>query len=269
MVQDYQENYGKGWISLYRSIKDHWVWSDPIKLKWWLSVLFEVNHTDNKVAIGYNVIECKRGQSLKSLRTWATEFECGTKAATKFFDMLEKDGMITRETIGKGKHSTTLLTVCNYDTYQSKKVDKETLDATQGKRKGDTKETQGRHKGHTNNNDNNANNENNEDKYPFSEFWDVYDKKSDRAACESKWSKLKDGDKELIMQHVSKYVKDTPDKKYRKNPLTYLNKKTWLDGTQKDVETFPEGYDKDHRPEDGYWGKDWLGNKIWVKRIPL
>jgi hypothetical protein len=165
MVQDYQENYGKGWISLYRSIKDHWVWSDPIKLKWWLSVLFEVNHTDNKVAIGYNVIECKRGQSLKSLRTWATEFECGTKAATKFFDMLEKDGMITRETIGKGKHSTTLLTVCNYDTYQSKKVDKETLDATQGKRKGDTKETQGKRKGHTNNNDNNANNENNENKH--------------------------------------------------------------------------------------------------------
>ena len=161
MLQDYQENYGKGWISLYRSIKDHWIWSDPIKLKWWLSVLFEVNHTDNKVAIGYNVIECKRGQSLKSLRTWATEFECGTKAATKFFDMLEKDGMITRETIGKGKHSTTLLTVCNYDTYQSKKVDKETLDTTQGKRNGDTKETQGERKGDTNNNDNNTNNENN------------------------------------------------------------------------------------------------------------
>jgi hypothetical protein len=108
-----------------------------------------------------------------------------------------------------------------------------------------------------------------EDKYPFSLFWNAYDKKNDKASCETKWGKLKDSQKELIMQHVPKYVKNTPDKKYRKNPLTYLNKKTWLDGTQKDVETFPEGYDKDHRPEDGYWGKDWLGNKIWVKRIPL
>jgi len=164
MVQDYQENYGRGWISLYRSIKDHWVWSDPVKLKWWLLVLFEVNHSDNKVAIGYKVVECKRGQSLKSLRTWASEFGCGTKAATRFFDMLESDGMITRETIGKGKHSTTLLTVCNYDTYQSKKESEETLDTTQGKHKGDTKETQGKRKRHTNNNDNNANNGNNENK---------------------------------------------------------------------------------------------------------
>lgn len=164
MVQDYQENYGRGWIRLYRSIKDHWVWSDPVKLKWWLLVLFEVNHSEKKVAIGYSVIECKRGQSLKSLRTWASDFECGTKAATRFFDMLEKDGMITRETIGKGKHSTTLLTVCNYDTYQSKKETEETLDATQGPHKGDTKETQGKHKWHTNNNDNNDNNGNNENK---------------------------------------------------------------------------------------------------------
>jgi hypothetical protein len=29
--------------------------------------------------------------------------------------------------------------------------------------------------------------------------------------------------------HVPKYVKDTPDIKFRKNPSTYLNQKTWLD----------------------------------------
>lgn len=166
MVEDYLENYGNGWISLYRSIKHHWIWSDPVKLKWWLSILFEVNHSDSKTAIGYTLVECKRGQSLKSLRTWASEFECGTKAATRFFDLLEKDGMITRETIGKGKHSTTLLTVCNYDTYQNKKEIEETLDTTQGRHKGDTRETQGKRKGHTNNNDNNDNNGNNIPPYP-------------------------------------------------------------------------------------------------------
>lgn len=107
---------------------------------------------------------------------------------------------------------------------------------------------------------------NEQDKYPFSEFWDAYDKKSDRAACESKWSKLKDGDKELIMQHVPKYVKQTPDKKYRKNPLTYLNKKTWLDGIEEEKErVYPEGYDKDHRPEDGFWEQRWNGTWGWTK----
>lgn len=158
MVEDYQENYGNGWISVYRSIKSHWVWSDPVKLKWWLTILFEVNHSNSKVALGYNIIEVKRGQSAKSLRTWASDFKTGVKSVTKFFDMLEKDGMIKRETVGKGKQSTTLLTVCNYDTYQNKETQRGTLkgtqETTQGKRNGVRE-------GGTNNNVNNANNENN------------------------------------------------------------------------------------------------------------
>lgn len=156
MVEDYQDNYGTGWISLYRSLKHHWVWSDPVKLKWWLIVLFEVNHRNNKVAIGYNLVECKRGQSLKSLRSWSSEFGVSVKSVVRFFDMLEKDEMIKRETVGKGQHSTTMLTVCNYDTYQNKKQEKE----TQEPHNGNATETQGQRNGGTNNKDNNSNNEN-------------------------------------------------------------------------------------------------------------
>lgn len=158
MVEDYQDNYGNGWISVYRSIKRHWLWSDPIKLKWWLTILFEVNHSDNKIAIGYSIYNINAGQSAKSLRTWATEFDTSVKSAVKFFDMLEKDDMIKRETIGKGKQSTTMVTVCNYGTYQKQKGKMETQgytqEGTQGKRKGT-------HEGGTNNNDNNYNNDNN------------------------------------------------------------------------------------------------------------
>lgn len=64
---------------------------------------------------------------------------------------------------------------------------------------------------------------------PFSDFWNGYDKKKDTAKCESKWSSLTDNERELIMVHIPAYVKSTPDKKYRKNPMTYLNGKCWLD----------------------------------------
>jgi len=63
----------------------------------------------------------------------------------------------------------------------------------------------------------------------FDEFWEAYDKKTGRTNAEKKWSNLSQGDRELILQHVPKYVKATPDKQYRKNPTTYLNQKTWLD----------------------------------------
>lgn len=146
---------------MYRSIKSHWIWSDPVKLKWWLTILFEVNHSDSKVALGYTVVEVKRGQSSKSLRTWANDFGTTVKAVTKFFEMLEKDGMIKRQTVGKGKHSTTMLTVCKYDTYQNKETQRGTQGYTQGYTEGEHNST---HKGGTNNNGNNANNVNNENK---------------------------------------------------------------------------------------------------------
>lgn len=64
---------------------------------------------------------------------------------------------------------------------------------------------------------------------PFDDFWNGYDKKKDTAKCEKKWSSLTDNERELIMAHIPAYVKSTPDKKYRKNPMTYFNGKCWLD----------------------------------------
>lgn len=67
------------------------------------------------------------------------------------------------------------------------------------------------------------------DQFPFDEFWETYNKKNDRTACEKKFIKLTEKEKELIWAHVPKYVLSTPDKQYRKNPETYLNNKCWND----------------------------------------
>ena len=67
------------------------------------------------------------------------------------------------------------------------------------------------------------------DQFPFDEFWETYNKKNDREACEKKFKKLSENEKELIWGHVPKYVSSTPDKQYRKNPATYLNNKCWND----------------------------------------
>lgn len=137
-----------GWISLYRSIQKHWVFSNDSWFKWWVIMLFEANHTDNKITLGYNIFEIKRGQTANSLRTWSSIFGVGTKTVVKFFNLLEKDGMITRETIGKGKQSTTLINITNYEEYQRVKE-------TQG---GTQRGTRGKREGDTNNNNNKENN---------------------------------------------------------------------------------------------------------------
>jgi len=129
-----------GWIKIDRTIAEHWLWSDEKKLKWWLTLLMEVNYADSKMSLGYKVYRVNKGQSSNSIRTWANIFKTGTKSVTKFFQMLELDGLVTKQTIGKGKQSTTLLTVCNYDSYEPISYGLETQENTQGSTQEQTQE---------------------------------------------------------------------------------------------------------------------------------
>ena len=67
-------------------------------------------------------------------------------------------------------------------------------------------------------------------KISFDDFWNLYDKKrGDKDKIEKKWQSLKDSEREAIMKHLPLYKKSQPNKKYRKDPATYLNNKSWND----------------------------------------
>lgn len=106
-----------GFVFLHRSIREHWIWKDAVKLKWWLDILMECNHSNQKVSIGYDLMECKRGQSLNSLLTWSTMWYVDVSTVRRFFKILEKDKMILTENVKK----TTRLTVCNYEAYNGER----------------------------------------------------------------------------------------------------------------------------------------------------
>lgn len=62
----------------------------------------------------------------------------------------------------------------------------------------------------------------------FEDFWGIYDKKiGAKEKCKIKFDKLNQDTKELIMNYIFEYVKETPDKQYRANPETFLNQKRW------------------------------------------
>lgn len=66
--------------------------------------------------------------------------------------------------------------------------------------------------------------------FSFKEFWDLYDKKvGSWDKIKKKWEKLKPDDRQEIMDYLPKYKTAQPDKKYRKNPDTFLNNKSWKD----------------------------------------
>lgn len=64
----------------------------------------------------------------------------------------------------------------------------------------------------------------------FDEFWNAYDKKvGDKDKICKKWLGLSDDERLATMKHIAQYKAAQPNKKYRKNPETYLNQKSWND----------------------------------------
>ena len=62
---------------------------------------------------------------------------------------------------------------------------------------------------------------------PFETWWEAYDKRIDKKACEPKWNRLTDEQRQAALTHTGRYVLETPNPKYRKNPETYLNRESW------------------------------------------
>lgn len=212
-----------GWIKLHRQIKEHWIWQNPEYLKAWLTILIMVNHEEKKILIHGEVVVCSRGQSILSLSNWAKLFggKWSIQRIRTFFNLLENDSMITSE----GLRKTTRVTVCNYDTYQ---------ESQQTNNKQTTSKQQATNKQLTTNKKDKEREEGKEiniihDFYPFIEFWKDYGKSSDKTECEKKFLKLSPEEKKLIKVNLPKYLATIKEKKFQKNPLTYINQKSWND----------------------------------------
>jgi hypothetical protein len=65
--------------------------------------------------------------------------------------------------------------------------------------------------------------------FTFSDFWDCYDKKVEKAKCERIYAKIPEAKRTAIKESLPDYVKATPDKRFRKNPQTWLNNSCWDD----------------------------------------
>lgn len=64
--------------------------------------------------------------------------------------------------------------------------------------------------------------------YPFSEFWEDYDRKENRTQAEKLYAKTTAKEREKIKAHVPLYVKSR-EKQFRLKPDKYLRYKTWND----------------------------------------
>ena len=210
----------EGWISLYREIREHWIWEREDYFRAWIDILLMVNHKENKVTFDGKLITILRGTRYTSLRKLSNRWNWSTTKTNKFLKLLEADNMI----ILKKDNKKTVISVVNYNVYQdnlNKKV-------TQKKHKSNTEVTQKK----TNNNEDNENNENTNKELDFFEsIWKLYPLKKGKATIVNSKVKLEtiyklNNEMERCIDRYKKYVAYKRNNGFKN--MNYMNGSTFF-----------------------------------------
>ncbi|URZ06445.1 hypothetical protein [Clostridium felsineum] len=152
---------GKGWISIYRIIQEHWLWQEkPFdKAHAWIDLLLSANHKENKVLLGNELILIETGSFITSQSKLMNRWGWGNTKIRNFLKLLSNDGMIKCS-----GENYTLIKIINYEMYQKQTDISQVVPMDSGDRQIDNKlvtnyqQTGDKLRANTNNNDNNDNN---------------------------------------------------------------------------------------------------------------
>lgn len=207
-----------GWIKIYRAFLE-WEWYHDIPCKvlalhYLLSANFEDKRWRNQLI--------KRGQFVTSLYNLSADTRLSVQQIRTTNKKLTSSGFCHIRPTNKY----TIVTICNYDRYQGDErgaahaTHKQTvrsphtiLPPQKMKREKETASALSTELPNIS----------------FLEFWEAYDKKVGRAECEKRWSRLSDGERVCLMRYIPLYKQARPDKRYRRNPETFLSRKSWND----------------------------------------
>ena len=132
-----------GWIKLHRGIADHWLWDCEFSYaQAWIDLLLKACHKPNKLMIKGQLVELKRGQQARSEVTLSKEWKWSRGKVRRFINQCENDGMIEC----KATRLTSIITICNYDSFQGVDTADGTANRTAGGTSVDT--TNGQLTGH-------------------------------------------------------------------------------------------------------------------------
>lgn len=104
----------KGWIALHRKIREHWIWQDEKYFQRWCDLLMLAAWEPTVAVFAKEKVQLKRGQLVTSVRTLMHRWETNNKYDSRFFTLLEDDGMI--QCLRHSKYS--VVTIVHFDQYQ-------------------------------------------------------------------------------------------------------------------------------------------------------
>jgi len=207
-----------GFVKLFRSSLESAVFSNANLWKVWCYCLLRANYKERKILFDGEEIFLSSGQFITGRLQGAND--CNMNPST-FRNQLKKlEGLTMLDINSDNKKS--IITIINWSSYQdgNNKMDNSL----------DNKRTT---KGQQMDTDKNSRTVEQKEiiitNSDFNLFWNLYDKKMNKVKCYQVWRRLDDTEKKKVLAVLPDYIKSTPDKQFRKNPLTYLRNKSWED----------------------------------------
>jgi hypothetical protein len=201
----------EGWIKLYRKF-DEWEWfniSEMVHL--FIYLLLNANHEDGE----WRGVAINRGQIITGLHKLNERTKISIRTLRTCLYRLRKTGEIDIQTTNKYS----IITILNYESYQGNRqaIDKQP----------DKQSTSNRQTTDNKQEDKEGNNEIN---ISFDVFWNAYDKKvGNKKLCIQRWNKLKDAERQKIIDTLPTFIASIRDKQYLPYPEKYLNQRRWED----------------------------------------
>lgn len=221
------------WIKIDRGIMDSYCFANANHLKIWIWMLLKANYKKSyanlKIGKGSTTVMVERGQLLFGRMKAEEELGIDGSIVYRVLQRFQELGQIKIDS--SSQYS--IITICNYDSYQSGNQEEEQPTSSQSTSKEQPTSSECITDVIPENTSKEVLKKNKEDKeinIAFDDFWDLYDKKvGDKEKLKKKWEALTDRERELTMQHIPKYKLSEPNKKFRKDPSTYLNNKAFND----------------------------------------
>jgi|11_taG_2_1085331.scaffolds.fasta_scaffold07342_4 hypothetical protein len=108
----------QGWIKLHRQIVE-WEWyTDANTFRVFMHLLLNANHKEKR----YKGILIKKGQLLTGRKSLALALDLSERQVRTALTKLKKSGEIDQEKARKTTKSGSIITICNYASYQSEKT---------------------------------------------------------------------------------------------------------------------------------------------------
>jgi len=170
---------GKGWVKIHRKIMEGPLWlAEPFtRAQAWIDLILLANHKTSHVRKRGILIEIERGQVGYGEEALAVRWRWSRGKARRFLNELKTVNAITRKTVHQNPKLSSLITLTNYEQYQSDETTNGTTSGTMNKN--DKNERKNTHAQLL------------RESEAFGLFWSRYPKKRNRLDAYRAWAKIK------------------------------------------------------------------------------